>query len=136
VAVPQFLSGRAERPTRGTGRGASWNPRTRTRGPEGTGRTACVEDGERVARWDRITAIAGLTGAILSTHAFPAWLGYLSGLSGVLLVLLSLGAVYSTDNESLLAGPGWFGGFLLFLVWALVANVLLLRPTHRTHAAA
>jgi hypothetical protein len=82
-----------------------------------------------------VAMLIGATGAILSTHAFPAWLGYLSGLSGVLLVL-SLGAVYSTDNESLLAGPGWFGGFLLFLVWALVANVLLLRPTHRTHAAA
>jgi hypothetical protein len=82
-----------------------------------------------------VAMLIGATGAILSTHACPAWLGYLSGLSGVLFVL-SLGAVYSTDNQSLLAGLGWFGGFLLFLVWALVANVLLLRPTHRTHAAA
>jgi hypothetical protein len=85
-----------------------------------------------------VAMLIGATGAILSTHACPAWLGYLSGLSGLsgVLFVLSLGAVYSTDNQSLLAGLGWFGGFLLFLVWALAASVLLLRPAHRTRAAA
>jgi hypothetical protein len=78
----------------------------------------------------------GATGAILSTHALPAWLGYVAGLDAVLLVL-SLGAVFETDDGSVLAGIGGFGGFLLFLVWTLATSVLLLmRSSHREHAVA
>jgi hypothetical protein len=81
-----------------------------------------------------VAMLIGATGAVLSTHALPAWVGYLSGVTAVLLVL-SLAAVFETDDESVLVAIGGFGGFLLFLVWALAASVLMLmRP--RRHAAA
>jgi hypothetical protein len=55
------------------------------------------------------------------------------------LLVLSLGAVFETDDESVLAGVGGFGGFLLFIIWALAASVLLLlllRSSHREPAVA
>jgi len=83
-----------------------------------------------------VAMMIGATGAILGTHALPAWLGYLSGLNAVLLVL-SLAGVYETDEESVLVGIGGFGGFLLFLVWALATSiVLLMRSSHRAEVRA
>ena len=46
-----------------------------------------------------VAMLIGATGAILSTHALPAWVGYLAGLIAVLLVL-SLAAVFESDEES------------------------------------
>jgi hypothetical protein len=81
-----------------------------------------------------VAMMIGATGAILSTHALPAWLGWLAGLNAVLLVL-SLAAVFERDEETVLVTIGGFGGFLLFLVWVLAASiVLLMRP--RRHAEA
>ncbi|TFV86682.1 hypothetical protein E4P40_12650 [Blastococcus sp. CT_GayMR20] len=81
-----------------------------------------------------VAMMIGATGAILGTHAMPAWLGWISGLVGVLWVL-SLGAVFETDEETVLVSIGGFGGFLLFMVWVLAASiVLLMRP--RRHADA
>jgi hypothetical protein len=83
-----------------------------------------------------VAMMIGSAGAILSTHALPAWLGWLAGLNAVLL-LLSLGAVFEGDDESVLAGVGGFGGFLLFLIWALATSiVLLMRPRHHADAVA
>ena len=81
-----------------------------------------------------VAMMIGATGAILSTHALPAWLGYLSGLTGVLLVL-SLAAVYETDEETVLVTIGGFGGFLLFLIWVLATSVVMLMRSRR-HAEA
>jgi len=76
----------------------------------------------------------GATGAILSTHALPAWLGYLSGINAVVL-LFGLAGVFEGDEESVLTGIGGFGGFLLFLIWTLATSVvLMMRP--RRHADA
>lgn len=83
-----------------------------------------------------VAMMIGATGAVLSTHAFPAWLGYLSGLTGVLLVL-SLAGVFESDEETVLVAIGGFGGFLLFLIWSLAASVLLLvRSSRRAEAVA
>ena len=81
-----------------------------------------------------VAMMIGATGAILGAHALPAWLGYLSGLTGVLLVL-SLAGVYESDEESVLVSIGGFGGFLLFLIWALATSVVLLIRSRR-HAGA
>jgi hypothetical protein len=81
-----------------------------------------------------VAMMIGATGAILSTHALPVWLGWLAGLNAVLLVL-SLGAVFETDDESVLVGVGAFGGFLLLLIWVLATSVVLLRRPRR-HAEA
>ncbi len=81
-----------------------------------------------------VAMLIGATGVILSTHALPAWMGYLAGLTAVLL-LLSLGAVFQADDESVLAGVGGFGGFLLLIIWVLAAGVLLLLRSRR-HAEA
>ncbi|UOY00424.1 hypothetical protein [Blastococcus sp. PRF04-17] len=81
-----------------------------------------------------IAMMIGATGAILSTHALPTWLGWLAGAVAVLLVV-SLGAVFEGSEEAWFVGIGGFGGFLLFMVWALATSiVLLMRPRH--HAAA
>jgi hypothetical protein len=83
-----------------------------------------------------VAMMIGATAAILSTHALPAWLGYVAGLNAVLLVL-SLGAVFETDDETVLVGIGGFGGFLLFLIWVLATSIMLLmRSTRRAHAVA
>jgi len=83
-----------------------------------------------------VAMMIGAAGAILSTHALPVWLGWLAGLNAVLL-LLSLGAVFESDDESVLVSIGGFGGFLLFLIWTLAAGVvLLMRPRHHAEAAA
>jgi hypothetical protein len=83
-----------------------------------------------------VAMMIGATGAILSTHALPAWLGYLSGLNAVLLVF-GLGGVFESDEETWLVGIGGFGGFLLFLVWTLATSVvLLMRSGRRAEAMA
>lgn len=81
-----------------------------------------------------VAMLIGATGATLSTHALPAWLGYLSGLNAVLLVL-SLAAVFEADEESVLVAIGGFGGFLLLLIWSLATSVVLLMRSRR-HAGA
>jgi hypothetical protein len=83
-----------------------------------------------------VAMLIGATGAILGTHALPAWLGYLSGVNAVVLVL-GLGAVIESDEETWLVGIGGFGGFLLFLIWVLATSVvLLMRSSHRERAVA
>jgi hypothetical protein len=83
-----------------------------------------------------VAMLIGAAGAILGTHALPVWVGWLAGLVAVLLVL-SLAAVYETDDETVLVTIGGFGGFLLFLVWTLATSVvLLMRPRHHAEAAA
>lgn len=65
--------------------------------------------------------------AILTTRALPGWLGWLAGATGLLL-LISVVAIFSDDQEGPLDLVG-FGGFILFLVWVLATSiVLLLRP--------
>jgi len=83
-----------------------------------------------------VAMMIGAAGAILSTRAFPAWLGWFAGLIAVLLVF-SLGAVFESDEETILVGIGGFGGFLGFLLWALATSVvLLMRPRHHAQVAA
>jgi hypothetical protein len=80
--------------------------------------------------------LIGATGAILSTHALPRWLGWLSGGTAVLMVL-SLGSVFESSEETVLVGIGGFGGFILFMIWALAASiVLLMRPRQHAEAVA
>lgn len=76
----------------------------------------------------------GATGAILGTHALPVWLGYLSGVNAVVL-LLGVGAVFESDEETWLVGIGGFGGFLLFLIWTLATSIVLPMRSRR-HAGA
>ena len=83
----------------------------------------------------------GATMAILTTRALPAWLGWLAGVTGLLLVV-SLGAVFDDSQEGVLGFAG-FGGFLFFLVWVLATSVVLLlragrdpSPTPREPGAA
>jgi hypothetical protein len=81
-----------------------------------------------------VALMIGATGAILSTHALPAWLGYLSGVTAVVL-LLGVGGVFESDEETWLVGIGGFGGFLLFLIWTLASSiVLMMRSRQRTAA--
>jgi hypothetical protein len=83
-----------------------------------------------------VALMIGATGAILSTHALPAWLGYLSGANAVVL-LLGVGGVFESDEETWLVAIGGFGGFLLFLIWTLATSiVLLLRSRQRAVATA
>jgi hypothetical protein len=83
-----------------------------------------------------VAMMIGAAGAILSTHALPVWLGWLAGLNAVL-VLLSLGAVFESDDESVLVSIGGFGGFLLLLIWVLATSVvLLMRPRRHADAVA
>ena len=112
------------------------------------GRTAYVEDDERVARWDRITAIVGLIFLVLIVARFftpstPASGSSVERIARALTddraghqMALLLGFLTAIAFLVFLAGLGWFGGFLLFLVWVLAASVLLLRLAYRTHAAA
>jgi hypothetical protein len=81
-----------------------------------------------------VAMMIGATGAILSTHALPAWLGYLSGVNAVVL-LLGVGAVFESDEETWLVGIGGFGGFLLFLIWAAATSVVMLMSSRRSAAA-
>ncbi|WP_142028184.1 hypothetical protein [Blastococcus colisei] len=83
-----------------------------------------------------VAMMIGATGAILSTHALPTWLGYLSGVNAVVLVL-GLGGVFESSEETWFVAIGGFGGFLLFLIWTLATSiVLLMRSRHRTEATA
>jgi hypothetical protein len=71
----------------------------------------------------------GVTMAVLTTRALPAWVGWLAGVAGLLLVV-SLGAVFDTSEEGVLGFAG-FGGFLLFLIWVLATSVVLLMKAGR-----
>ena len=71
----------------------------------------------------------GVTMAVLTTRALPVWVGWLAGVTGLLLVV-SLGAVFDTSEEGVLGFAG-FGGFLLFLIWVLATSVVLLMKAGR-----
>lgn len=77
-----------------------------------------------------VTMMLGVAAAILSTRALPAWLGWLAAVDGVVLSL-SLGAVFESNEETVLVGIGGFGGFLLFLVWTLATSIVLLMKAGR-----
>jgi hypothetical protein len=74
----------------------------------------------------------GVTMAVLTTRALPAWLGWLAAVTGLLLVV-SLGAVFDTSEEGVLGFAG-FGGFLLFLIWVLATSIVLLMKAGRDTA--
>lgn len=82
-----------------------------------------------------VAMMLGVAAAILSTRALPAWLGWLAAVDGVVLAL-SLGAVFETDEETVLVGIGGFGGFLLFLVWTLATSIVLLMKAGRDDSTA
>ena len=73
----------------------------------------------------------GATGAILTTRALPAWLGWLGAVTGLLL-LVSLAGVLDSDPREGVIDLFGFGGFLLFLVWSLAASLALLFTTRRS----
>lgn len=59
-----------------------------------------------------------------------------SGVTAVVL-LLGVGGVFESDEETWLVGIGGFGGFLLFLIWTLATSiVLMMRSRQRTAAMA
>lgn len=76
-----------------------------------------------------VAMFLGATMAVLTTRALPAWVGWLSGVTGLLLVV-SLGAVFDDTEEGVLGFAG-FGGFLLFLVWVLATSIVLLLRGRR-----
>lgn len=76
-----------------------------------------------------VAMFLGATMAILTTRALPVWLGWLAGVTTLLLVL-ALGAVFDDSDESVLGFAG-FGGFLLFLVWVLAVSIVLLMKAGR-----
>jgi hypothetical protein len=74
----------------------------------------------------------GLAAAIVSTRAFPAWLGWLAAVTAVLLVV-SLTGVFegAGDEDEGFVGIVGFAGFILLLVWFLAASILLLMRAGR-----
>ncbi|TFV72994.1 hypothetical protein E4P39_16075 [Blastococcus sp. CT_GayMR19] len=76
-----------------------------------------------------VAMFLGAAMAILTTRALPAWVGWLAGVTGLLLVV-SLGAVFDDSEEGVLGFAG-FGGFLLFLVWVLATSIVLLLRARR-----
>ena len=82
-----------------------------------------------------IALFAGAAGAILTTRALPAWLGWLGAVAGLLL-LVSLAGVLDRNPEDGIIDIFGFGGFLLFLVWTLAASPALLSTTRRSPADA
>jgi hypothetical protein len=79
-----------------------------------------------------VAMLLGATMAVLTTRALPVWLGWLAGVTGVLLVV-SLGAVFDDTEEGVLGFAG-FGGFLLFLIWVLATSIVLLLRAGRESA--
>ena len=65
--------------------------------------------------------------SILRSGALPAWLGWL-GLVTALFNALGIGAVF-TDHGAFAADGvlGFFVGFLLFILWTLLASITLVR---------
>jgi hypothetical protein len=65
--------------------------------------------------------------SILRSGQLPAWLGWLA-LVTALFNALGIGAVY-TDRGAFAADGvlGFFAGFLLFLIWTLLASIVLFR---------
>ena len=78
-----------------------------------------------------VAMFIGATGAVLTTRALPAWLGWLGAVTGLFL-LVSLAGVLDSDLEGGVVEIFGFGGFLLFLVWTLAASLALLFTTRRT----
>jgi hypothetical protein len=79
-----------------------------------------------------VAMFIGATGAILTTHALPSWLGWLGAVTGLLL-LASVGGIFedAIDDDGILGLLG-FGGFLLFMVWVLAASIVLLMKSRET----
>jgi len=68
--------------------------------------------------------------AIIVTRALPVWLGWLAGLTALLL-LVSLGSVYETSGEEGPLSFFGFGGFVLMLVWVLATSIVLFMRAGR-----
>jgi hypothetical protein len=65
--------------------------------------------------------------SILRSGVLPAWLGWL-GLLTALFNALGIGAVYTDHGVFAADGVlGFFAGFLLFLLWILLASITLVR---------
>jgi hypothetical protein len=65
--------------------------------------------------------------SILRSGYLPAWLGWL-GLVTALFNILGVGSVYTDHGVFATDGVlGFFVGFLLFMVWILLASILLYR---------
>jgi hypothetical protein len=78
----------------------------------------------------------GAAGAIVSTRALPAWLGWFAGALSVLL-LVGIAGVFETSED----GTGFLGivafvSFLLILAWTIAVSIVLLQRAGRTPARA
>jgi hypothetical protein len=72
-----------------------------------------------------VAMLVGFSGAVLTSRALPAWLGWLGGAAGLLLVVSIVG-VFEEEQDGALIGITGLGGFLLMMVWALATSVVLL----------
>jgi hypothetical protein len=73
--------------------------------------------------------------AILLTRALPVWLGWLAGLTALLL-LISIGSVYEASGDEGPLSFVAFGGFLLMLIWVLATSIVLFVRAGREARAA
>jgi hypothetical protein len=71
-------------------------------------------------------------GAVVRTGLIPKWWGWASGLAGLWLIISS--TAWARDGFWSPDGAG-FVSFVVFLVWALVTSILLVRSTTRTASA-
>jgi uncharacterized protein DUF4386 len=78
-----------------------------------------------------IAMFLGAAGAILTTRALPAWLGWLAALTAVLL-LVSLAGVFEDPTDEGVVSIAGFIGFVLLLVWLLATSVVLLLRAGRS----
>ena len=76
-----------------------------------------------------VAMFLGATGAILTTRALPAWLGWLAGVTAVLLVV-SLGGVFD-DRRKASSGSPVSPGSCSSLVWVLATSIVLLMKAGR-----
>jgi len=80
-----------------------------------------------------VAMLLGAAGSIVSTRAYPVWLGWFAGVTSVLL-LVSVAAVFeSSEDETGFLGIIGFASFILMLLWFLAASIVMLL--HRTRAA-
>jgi hypothetical protein len=72
-----------------------------------------------------VAMLLGFSGSVLTSRALPAWLGWVGGAAGVLL-LVSLVGVFEEEQEGPITAITGFSGFLFLMVWALTTSVVLL----------
>lgn len=72
-----------------------------------------------------VALFLAVAAAITSTATLPHWLGWFAALVALLLIL-SLGGVFEEDLEDGVVAVFGFAGFVLMLLWVLVASVVLL----------